>query len=145
MYWKFSAPERPMNTSRMKNELVALILCGQARHFAKVQKKLRTDPCSFTIAVYHVSKEKFCIWINFPGMASRTWKCFTKSFPLEKWRKAKFSKLLLDPLKGKHLLLSAVRINVPVHVHSTGCNSTGIALKVVYFTYTLHLRLGKIQ
>lgn len=61
-----------MNTSRMENELVALILCGQARHFVKVQKRLRTDLRSFTIAVYHVSKEKFCTWINFPWIASRT-------------------------------------------------------------------------
>lgn len=53
--------------------------------------------------------------------------------------------LLLAPLKGKHLLSSAVGISVPMYVCSTGCNSPGIALKVVYFTYTLHFRLGKIQ
>lgn len=134
-----------MDTSRMKNEVVVLILCGQARHFVKVQKKLRADQSSFTIAVYHISKENFCIWINFPWMASRTSKSFTKPFPLEKQRKTKLSRPLLAPLKGKHLLQSAVGINVRMYAHSTGCNSTGIVLKVVYFIYTLHFRLGKIQ
>lgn len=101
----------------MKNELVASILYGLERHIVEVQKKLRTDPCSFTIAVYLVSKDIVYIWTKFPWMASRTWKSFTKSFPLEN-RETKLSRLLLAPLKGKHLLLSAVGINMPIYVYA---------------------------